>query len=207
MAIDPISAVVAGVGFFSSIFGASKQKRAALEAKKQEEEATRMGSEAERQAFEEAMGFQAPFRQPGYEALPMLEEEALMMGETPEFQYGKERGERDWKRSMAARGFAESGYAGETLGDIYAGLYEQEYARKYGRMLNLAGMGADAAAGAAGAATTKGRSLADIYRGGGAISARETRESGERGASRTAALGQFAQRSLRDYQTYKLAEK
>ncbi len=90
---------------------------------------------------------------------------------TPGFQFENYYGQQAVQNSMAARGLGSSGAALEGAANYATGLASQNYQNILGDYASAAGMGANAAAGLGGIATTTGSNIANTMQNAGAAQA------------------------------------
>lgn len=124
--------------------------------------------------YQEGLGFGAPYRQAGEQALGAYEgtlglggpggrQQALDAFRTsPGYQYALHQGLQGVQRGMAARGLSGSGAEMRALQGVGQGLASQEYGQYQQRLAGLAGMGAGQAGQAMQAALGTGRGLAGL---------------------------------------------
>jgi hypothetical protein len=145
-----------------SIFGAGQQKEAAAEAQEQAAWAQQMATESQRKMFEEGQAFLDPFRQAGYAGLGAYEG-APQYGFSPEDLYRLQEDQAALQRIYSAQGKRKSGQAARGQMDLFQRATADAYNRAYGRQLEAAGIGSQAAQAGAQQALGTGRGIASAY--------------------------------------------
>lgn len=126
-----------------------------------------LAQEAQRERIQELY---EPFYRGAVEgALPQLQAmaEGGEIEYTPSrlYEYQRERGERDIRRQMAARGLAASSAQAQRLSDLRLSLAQEEMDRLYSGQLSRLQLGAGAAGAISAAGGAIGRNIAGIYGG------------------------------------------
>ncbi len=93
------------------------------------------------------------------------------LANTPGFQFANYYGQQGVENSMAARGLGSSGAALKAAAGYATGMASQNYQNILGDYASAAGMGANAAAGLGGIATTTGSNIASSMQNAGAAQA------------------------------------
>ena len=168
-----------------SIIGANQQAGAATEALDYSNWAQGMGTEAQRQMFEEGMEFGAPYREAGQEALGYYGQQP--MGVQPSDLYALEQGEQALRAGQSARGRRRSGSSARELTDFYGNVFSDIYNRDYGGQLERANLGAQFAGASGQAAQNTGQGVASTYMQGAAQQVPYILGQGQMGASQIAA--------------------
>lgn len=133
-------------------------------------ESAESGIKAQEEQRQKIKEMYAPFYDSAVEGgLPQLQ--ALAMGGevdyTPSrlYEYSKERGERNIRRTQAAKGQLKSSATEERLSDLRLGLAEEETERLYSGQLSRVQLGAGAGDAVGAASRTLGGNVAGLYTG------------------------------------------
>jgi hypothetical protein len=174
------------MGWFRDLFGggikdAQRQYQDYMQKGMQEMEQRRLEGRGDiQQSLEQALGYGAPYRAVGGEALGALGAGLGLAGggaqqgaldrfkESPGYQFALQQGLTGVSRGLAARGLAGSGAEARELQRTGQGLASEEYGQYQSRLAGLAGMGQTAAEQAAQQAQQAGSELsrAGEYYGG-----------------------------------------
>jgi hypothetical protein len=150
------------LGAVGSIVGGGEQKEASAKAQEQAAYAQMMGTESQRRLYEEGQQFLDPFRQAGYVGLEAYEG-APMYEFTPEEQRRLQESQAGLQRVYSAQGKRKSGQAARGQMGLIERATADAYNRAYGRDLEAAGIGSQAAQAGAQQALGTGRGIASAY--------------------------------------------
>lgn len=168
----PAAALGAGaLGAGASIYGASEQSEAAQNAEN-----------LQWQMFEKTQGNLQPYMNEGTKALPMLNNllglgpqgasgEMSALAKTPGYQFALQQGLQGTQNGFAAQGLGSSGAAMKGAANYAEGLASTTYQQQVGNYMNLAGLGANAAAGVSNAGMSAGTNIGNAMMGAGAAQA------------------------------------
>jgi hypothetical protein len=175
------------LGAAGSLFGAGQQKEASAEAMQAAAWAQQQATESQRRMFEEGQAFLDPFRQAGYAGLEAYEA-APQFELTPEEQYRLQERQAALQRIYSAQGKRKSGQAARGQMGLIERASADAYNRAYGRQLEAAGIGGQAAQAGAQQALGTGRGIASAYMQGAQNQIPYINLQGQLGASNIAAL-------------------
>lgn len=166
----------------SAVVGAVASNSAASKAAKAQTQAAQTATDAQRQMFDITQSNLQPYNEQGTYAgnllksrLPELTAPVAMdqatLEKTPGYQFNLAQGEKSAQNSAAARGLGTSGAAFKGAERFATGLADSTYQNQfqnqvtnqtnsYNRLLQLAGLGENAAAGVGNAATATGQGIA-----------------------------------------------
>lgn len=180
-----VAAAVAG----SAVVGAGASAYAANKAAKAQTSAATQATDAQRQMFDITQGNLQPYNQAGTNASNLLTQrlpdltapikmDQATLEQTPGYQFNLTQGLKGVQNSAAARGLGTSGAALKGAAGYATGLADSTYQNQfsnaninntnsYNRLLQLAGLGENAAAGVGNAATATGASIGNNIIGAG----------------------------------------
>lgn len=170
----PMGAAVLGAGALgagASIYGANEQAQAAQNAQN-----------LQWQMFERTQQNLQPYMNEGTKALPMLNNllglgpagakgELSALQATPGYQFALTQGLQATQNGFAAQGLGSSGAAMKGAANYAEGLASTTYQQQLGNYMNLAGLGANAAAGVSQAGMQTGTNIGNAMMGAAAAQA------------------------------------
>lgn len=173
----------------SAVVGAEATKSAANKAANAQTSAATQATDAQRQMFDITQGNLQPYNQAGTNASNLLTQrlpdltapikmDQATLEQTPGYQFNLTQGLKGVQNSAAARGLGTSGAALKGAANYATGLADSTYQNQfnnaninntnsYNRLLQLAGLGENAAAGVGNAATATGANIGSNLIGAG----------------------------------------
>jgi hypothetical protein len=170
-----------------SIIGGGEQKKASAKAQEQAALAQMAATASQRGLYEEGQAFLDPFRQAGVAGLEAYEG-APMYEFTPEEQRRLQERQAGLQRIYSAQGKRRGGTAARGQMGLIERATADAYNRAYGRDIEAAGIGAQAAQAGAQQALGTGRGIASAYMQGAQNQIPYLQMQGQLGASNIAAL-------------------
>jgi len=152
----------AALGVVGSLLGGSEQSKSAAKSQEMAARAQQFATEAQRRMYEEGQAFLDPFRQAGYAGLAAYEA-SPQFELTPEEMYKLQEDQAALQRIYSAQGKRQSGEAARGQMGLVRQASTDAYNRAYGRMLEAAGIGTQAAQAGAQQALRTGQGIASAY--------------------------------------------